>query len=59
MLLSKVKTEDWKTLISGYNMLTQPDQMGHRFKFMAVMDRPNPDYIPAGFHTPEFLKNPS
>ena len=56
MLLEKAEREHWKTLVTGYDMLTNPQKMGERFKFLALMNPPSPKYIPAGFHTPDFLK---
>ncbi|KAK7104723.1 protein arginine methyltransferase NDUFAF7, mitochondrial-like [Littorina saxatilis] len=59
MLLQRAKQEDWKSLVTGYDMLTNPTKMGERFKFMALMNPSLPDYVPAGFHTPDFLKTTS
>nr|KAG5710697.1 hypothetical protein BaRGS_035099 [Batillaria attramentaria] len=56
MLLQKAKQEHWKSLLTGYDMLTNPNKMGERFKFFAMMNPPFPDYVPAGFVTPDFLK---
>uniref|UniRef100_A0A2C9LDV3 Protein arginine methyltransferase NDUFAF7 n=1 Tax=Biomphalaria glabrata TaxID=6526 RepID=A0A2C9LDV3_BIOGL len=48
-LLQTCHQEHWSSLISGYKMLTSPDQMGERFKFMAIMHKEKQNYIPAGF----------
>ncbi|XP_067681728.1 protein arginine methyltransferase NDUFAF7, mitochondrial-like [Haliotis asinina] len=56
VLLQKADQEAWKDLISGYDMLTNPKKMGERFKFLALMNPRQKDYIPAGFVTPEALK---
>ena len=56
MLLEKAKQEQWKSLITGYDMLTNPSKMGERFKFFALMNPSSGDYVPAGFHVPDFLK---
>ncbi|KAH9492139.1 NADH dehydrogenase [ubiquinone] complex I, assembly factor 7 [Bulinus truncatus] len=48
-LLQKCPQEHWSSLISGYKMLTSPEQMGERFKFMAIMAKENSNYTPAGF----------
>lgn len=36
MLLKRANREQQKSLISGYRMLTDPDQMGEKFKFFAI-----------------------
>ncbi|KAL8564289.1 hypothetical protein ACOMHN_050900 [Nucella lapillus] len=55
MLLQKAKQEQWKSLLTGYDMLTHPAKMGERFKFLSLMNPPNSEYVPAGFHRPDFL----
>ncbi|KAK3591632.1 hypothetical protein CHS0354_013816 [Potamilus streckersoni] len=49
MLLQNATLEARKDLISGYKMLTSPDQMGERFKFLAILQHRGQDYNPAGF----------
>lgn len=56
MLLQKAKPEHWTNLLTGYDMLTNPEKMGERFKFFAMMNPTKPGYTPAGFLTPDFLK---
>jgi NADH dehydrogenase [ubiquinone] 1 alpha subcomplex assembly factor 7 len=52
VLLGTADDVQRKNLISGYDMLTNPNKMGDRFKFMALLQR-TPDidssYVPAGF----------
>ncbi|XP_059162321.1 protein arginine methyltransferase NDUFAF7, mitochondrial-like [Physella acuta] len=48
-LLQHTSQEHWSSLISGYKMLTSPEQMGERFKFMSIMPRMEKSYTPAGF----------
>ncbi|XP_025104336.1 protein arginine methyltransferase NDUFAF7, mitochondrial-like isoform X2 [Pomacea canaliculata] len=57
MLLQKARQENWKTLLTGYDMLTNPEKMGQRFKFFAMIKPTSEDYVPAGFVMPEFLKS--
>lgn len=59
MLLQKSSQEHWKNLITGYDMLTNPSKMGERFKFFSLLNPPSATYVPAGFHTPEFLQRQS
>ena len=35
--------------ITSYNMLTDPDKMGERFKFFCLHQQSHDDYLPAGF----------
>ncbi|CAL1541638.1 unnamed protein product [Lymnaea stagnalis] len=49
VLLQKSSQDQWSSLISGYRMLTSPEQMGERFKFMSIMNRVGDGYMPAGF----------
>lgn len=49
VLLSSASTEQRKSLITGYDMLTNPAKMGERFKFFAILEKLNDDYFPAGF----------
>ena len=51
VLLHSATEEQRKDLISGYDMLTNMDNMGERFKFMALMSCKSlpKDYRPAGF----------
>lgn len=45
-----VDEENARTLISQYQMLTDPQKMGTRFKFMALLNNEiEKDYIPSGF----------
>ncbi|XP_041468955.1 protein arginine methyltransferase NDUFAF7, mitochondrial-like isoform X1 [Lytechinus variegatus] len=48
-LLKSTPSEEHKNLISGYKMLTQPDQMGERFKFFSILPHLPNQYVPAGF----------
>ncbi|XP_005105434.1 protein arginine methyltransferase NDUFAF7, mitochondrial [Aplysia californica] len=48
-LLQKSSQEHWPSLISGFKMLTSPDQMGERFKFMSILGKTGSSYKPAGF----------
>ncbi|GFO34673.1 NADP dehydrogenase [ubiquinone] complex i, assembly factor 7-like [Plakobranchus ocellatus] len=48
-LLQSSKQEQWADLISGYKMLTAPEQMGERFKFFSITRKHDNDYVPAGF----------
>uniref|UniRef100_A0A0B6ZBR9 Uncharacterized protein n=1 Tax=Arion vulgaris TaxID=1028688 RepID=A0A0B6ZBR9_9EUPU len=48
-LLQKASQTEWSSLVSGYNMLMSPEQMGERFKFMSIMPKLTGDYTPAGF----------
>ena len=41
-----------KDILSGVELLTHPEKMGERFKFLALLqkrDSLDPGYIPAGF----------
>jgi SAM-dependent MidA family methyltransferase len=48
MLLKNASPDVEKDLISGYKMLTDPQQMGERFKFLALIQHKD-EYMPAGF----------
>ena len=48
ILHSKASEKDKQDLLSGYHMLTDPDQMGERFKFFALLNKDRKDK-PAGF----------
>ncbi|RUS89136.1 hypothetical protein EGW08_003079 [Elysia chlorotica] len=48
-LLRSASQDQWADLISGYNMLTSPQQMGERFKFFSITRKHSNDYAPAGF----------
>lgn len=51
-LLAKANEVQRKNLISGYDMLTNPNKMGDRFKFLALLQRTydaDSSYVPAGF----------
>lgn len=50
VLLKNAGPEQRKSLISGFDMMCNPEKMGERFKFMALTrHRPGDDYHPAGF----------
>lgn len=53
-LLKNSSNEQHRELISGYKMITSPDQMGERFKFMAIFPAVIKEFLtsypPAGFH---------
>ena len=54
MLLGSASPSVRKSLITGYDMLTNPQKMGERFKFYAMLQhREDPDYTPAGFVPPQ------
>jgi len=48
-LLQTTNQEHWSSLISGFKMLTAKDQMGERFKFLALLGNTEENYKPAGF----------
>ena len=45
----KVTMEERKSLISGYDMVINPEKMGERFKFLALHTGRPAGYTPAGF----------
>ena len=47
VLLQRATSAQAKDLLSGYEMLTHPEKMGTRYKFMALT--PSPDHIPTPF----------
>lgn len=50
MLLKDQKDESIKQkLQSGYDMITNPEKMGERFKFFAILPKQEKHYIPDGF----------
>jgi len=53
MLMSNANDKQKETLLSGYDMLTNHQKMGERFKFLALLPKNrNPSYMPAGFVEP-------
>ncbi|KAJ8309164.1 hypothetical protein KUTeg_014038 [Tegillarca granosa] len=48
-LLDNAKPENRKDLVSGFEMLINPDKMGEKFKFFAMLPKKDKDHIPAGF----------
>ncbi|XP_071501445.1 protein arginine methyltransferase NDUFAF7, mitochondrial-like [Diadema antillarum] len=48
-LLKSAPPSDHKDLMSGYRMLTDPAQMGERFKFFSILPSLPHQYTPAGF----------
>ena len=46
-LLEKAGPSEAKQLLSGYEMLTSPEQMGQRFKFLTITS--SPSHIPTPF----------
>ncbi|XP_060081637.1 protein arginine methyltransferase NDUFAF7, mitochondrial-like [Ylistrum balloti] len=54
ILIKNSKDEETaKTLLSQYHMLTHPEKMGIRFKFMALLNNEiEKEYIPSGFIDP-------
>ncbi|KAL5008291.1 hypothetical protein ScPMuIL_013872 [Solemya velum] len=52
VLFQKAEEKARKDLISSYDMLTNPEKMGDRFKFFAIMQTKQPNYKPAGFTPP-------
>lgn len=49
VLLTRASAAQRKDLITGYKMLTSPEEMGERFKFFALLDRKAEEYVPPGF----------
>ncbi|XP_074659351.1 protein arginine methyltransferase NDUFAF7, mitochondrial-like [Tubulanus polymorphus] len=49
VLLQKAERKHQKDLVSGCDMLVNPNQMGERFKFCAFTKQKPEDYLPAGF----------
>lgn len=53
-LMKQCKPEERTSLMSGFRMLTEPQQMGHRFKFLAFYPAVVKDFImkfpPSGFY---------
>ncbi|CAL4080592.1 unnamed protein product, partial [Meganyctiphanes norvegica] len=53
-LLKTSSHEQQRNLLSGYKMITSPEQMGERFKFMAIFPAVMKEFLtkfpPAGFH---------
>ena len=47
--MANANDEQRKSLISGYDMMTNRDKMGERFKFFSVCQKRASDYVPAGF----------
>ncbi|XP_033734268.1 protein arginine methyltransferase NDUFAF7, mitochondrial-like isoform X2 [Pecten maximus] len=65
MLIKNCEDEEKaRTLISQYQMLTDPEKMGSRFKFMALLNSDiEKDYVPSGFidlsqHKPYINESP-
>ena len=52
MLMKTARDEQLDHLMTGYEMLTNPDKMGERFKFLSLRQRDRNGYIPAGFVPP-------
>lgn len=48
-LMQTTSTEEHKNLVSGYKMLTEPSQMGERFKLFSILPKLSNQYTPAGF----------
>ena len=46
-LLDKASPSDTRDLLSGYEMLTSPEKMGHRYKFLTITS--SPSHIPTPF----------
>lgn len=49
MLLSKASASQRQQLATGYNMLTSLNEMGERYKFLALLEKGAKNYIPPGF----------
>jgi len=50
VLLARATADQRKSLTSGFDMLTEPEKMGQRFKFCAMLHPDTEtDYVPAGF----------
>ena len=47
VLLQGATPTQVKDLLSGYEVLTSPDKMGHRFKFLTIT--PSPQHMPTPF----------
>jgi len=53
MLMSNANDKQQASLLSGYDMLTNHQKMGERFKFLALLPKSrHPSYMPAGFIEP-------
>ncbi|XP_045183617.2 protein arginine methyltransferase NDUFAF7, mitochondrial-like [Mercenaria mercenaria] len=51
ILYEKADAEGRKDLISAFKMLTSPEEMGERFKFLAILNK-NSSHDPVGFDPP-------
>lgn len=49
MLLKGKDEKTKRNLVTGYDMITNPTKMGDRFKFFAMLQKKDKDYIPSGF----------
>ena len=47
VLLDKANLSEAEQLLSGYEMLTSPEKMGERFKFLTITS--SPSHIPTPF----------
>ncbi|XP_071165769.1 protein arginine methyltransferase NDUFAF7, mitochondrial-like [Mytilus edulis] len=54
MLLQNKDQATKKTLISGFDMITNPEKMGDRFKFFAMLQKKDYDDPPSGFNNLSF-----
>lgn len=54
MLLHNKDQATKKTLISGFDMITNPEKMGDRFKFFAMLQKKDYDDPPSGFNKLSF-----
>ena len=52
MLMKTAVDEQLEHLMTGYEMLTNPDKMGERFKFLSLLQHNRSGYVPAGFVPP-------
>jgi len=51
--MSNANEKQQEALLSGYDMLTNHQKMGERFKFLALLPKSrSPSYMPAGFVEP-------
>jgi len=54
MLMANATDKQKASLLSGYDMITNHEKMGERFKFLALLPNSrSPLYMPAGFVEPK------
>jgi len=56
MLMSTATDKQKDALLSSYDMLTNHQKMGERFKFLALLPKSrSPSYMPPGFVAPAWV----